>query len=90
MIGVVKNSSGFSEPSGLINSINFKVDVGSTFRCRISDVLVPNWAIPFFIHTGVWKGNSLKVYQKHFQRESGTKIIFPRGSKQVFQRGSYQ
>ena len=45
------------------------------------------WAIPFLIHTGVWKANSLEVRQKHFPRESKTKIAFPRGSGQVFQRG---
>ena len=44
-------------------------------------------AIPFYIHTGVWKANSLGVCQKHFPREPGTKIVFPRGSGQVFQRG---
>ena len=46
-----------------------------------------HWAIPFFIHAGVWKANSLGVCQKHFPRESGTKIVFPRWSGQVFQRG---
>ena len=25
-----------------------------------------HWAIPFFIHTGIWKGNSQGVCQKHF------------------------
>ena len=48
---------------------------------------MPNWTIPFFIHPGVWKANSLGVCQKHFLRESGTKIVFTRGSEQVFQRG---
>ena len=45
-----------------------------------------NWTIPLFYPYRVWKRNSLGVYQKHFPRDSGTKIIFPRGSGQVFQR----
>ena len=48
---------------------------------------VTKWAIPFFIHTGVWKANSLGVRQKRFPRESKTKTAFPRGSGQVFQKG---
>ena len=46
-----------------------------------------DWAVLFFVHTGVWKANSLGVHQKCFPRESKTKIAFPRGSGQVFQRG---
>ena len=46
-----------------------------------------HWAIPFLIYAGEWKASSLGVCQKHFPRESGTKVVFPRGSGQVFQRG---
>ena len=45
-----------------------------------------HWAIPFFIHAGVRKADSLGVCQKHFQRESGTKVVFL-GGQDKFSRG---
>ena len=46
----------------------------------------PTIAYSIFTHTGIWKGNSKGVCGKHFPRESGTKIIFPKGVGQVYQR----
>ena len=51
-------------------------------------IFLIKWAIPFFIQRGVWKRNSLGLCQKHFPRESGTKIISFIGGQGKFSEGS--
>ena len=48
------------------------------------------WAISFFIHTGVWKANSLGCARGIFQGSQGLKLSFLGGARTSVSEGSYR
>ena len=76
-----------TEPHGLVSS-ELCIFVLNIFKQMPLSIIHLQWAIPFFTHTGVWKGNSLGIIpvRESLPVESYLENCFPMGHVEILGR----